>query len=77
MKTRKSNEGQVELSKENYEGLKKIAKKNELKLTQIVDMILACELDITEYLLWRRIKLAKQLQIKPTLRFLYHRTLLD
>jgi predicted DNA-binding ribbon-helix-helix protein len=76
VKTRKTKEVEgVKLSKENYDGLKKIAKKSGLKLGQVVDMILECELDIIEYVVWKREKLAKQLKIKPTLGFLYHKTL--
>ena len=75
MKTRKDRKDHIELTKENYEGLKKITDKSDLKLEEVVEMILRCELDIVEYSAWRRIKLAKRMKIKPTLKFLYHRTL--
>lgn len=71
MKTKKCKEVWIEFTKENYEGLKKIAKKTGLKWEQVVDMILACEVDIIEYSALMRKKLAKRLKIKPTKRFLY------
>lgn len=71
----KRKEVEVELSRENYKWLKKIAKKNGLKWEQVANMILACELDIVEYVAWKRAKLLKQLKIKPTAERLYHHIL--
>lgn len=67
----------VELTEENYKGIKKIAKESGLASREVVDSILQCELDIIEYAAWKREKLAKRLKIEPTPRFLFHRTLLD
>lgn len=75
MKIRKSKEVEVELLKENYEWLKKIAKKNGLKWEQVANMILVCELDVVEYVAWKRAKLLKQLKIEPTAERLYHHIL--
>lgn len=71
----KSKEVEVELSKENYKWLKKIAKKNGLKWEQVANMILACELDVAEYVAWKRAKLLKRLKIEPTAKLLYHHIL--
>jgi len=75
VKTRKHKEVEIEISKENYEGLKKIAKKNGLKWEQVANMILKCELDIVEYIVWKRFKLLKRLKIEPTTKRLYHNIL--
>ena len=71
MKTRKCKEVYIEFSKENYDGLQKIAKKTGLKWERVVDIILACETDIIEYSARMRKKLAKRLKIRPTRNFLY------
>ena len=76
VKTKKCKEVEVEFSRENYEWLKKIAMKNHLKLEQVVNAILRCELDIIEYAAWKRFKLLKWLKIEPTAKRLYHHTLL-
>jgi len=76
VKTKKCKEVEVEFSRENYEWLKKIAMKNHLKLEQVVNAILRCELDIIEYAAWKRFKLLKRLKIEPTAKRLYHHTLL-
>ena|SRR3989344_3877016 len=75
VKTRKRKEAEVRLSRENYEWLKKIAMKNGLKLEQVVNAILLCELDIIEYVAWKRLKLLKRLKIELTTKRLYHHTL--
>ena len=75
MKTGKRKEAEIRLTKENYNGLKVIAKKSGLKLEQVVDIILACELDIMEYVAWKRLKLLKRLKIEPTTKRLYHQIL--
>lgn len=75
MKTIKRKEAEVELSRENYEWLKKTTIKNGLKLEQVVNAILLCELDIIEYVVWKRFKLLKRLKIKPTTKRLYHNIL--
>lgn len=61
----------MELTRENHEGLEKVVQKTGLKLEQVVDMILACEVDIIEYSARMRKKLAKRLKVKPTKRLLY------
>lgn len=71
MKTRKRKAVFIELTRENHEKLEKVAQKNGLKWEQVVDRILACEVDIIEYSARMRKKLAKRLKIKPTKRFLY------
>ncbi len=76
MKIRKRKEVEIELSKENYEGLKKIAKKSGLKWQQVANIILVCELDITAYIILRRSELFKRLKIKPTKKLLFHRIFL-
>ena len=76
VKTKKCKEVEVEFSRENYEFLKKIAMKNHLKLEQVVNTILLCELDIIKYVAWKRLKLLKRLKIEPTAKRLYHHTLL-
>lgn len=75
MKTRKRKDAEIELSRENYEWLKTTAKKNGLKLEQVVNTILLCELDIIEYVAWKRLKLLKRLKIEPTTKRLYHNIL--
>lgn len=69
MKKIKLKEIEVELSIENYEGIKKIAEKSGLKWEQVASMILRCELDIIKYLEQRRSKLAKRLKIDPKKEF--------
>ncbi len=71
MKKAGAREVEIELTKESYEGLQKMAQKTGLPWEEVVDMILGCELDIIEYSARMRKKLAKRLKIKPTKRFLY------
>lgn len=71
VKTRKRKAVFIELTRENHERLEKVAKKTGLKWEQVVDMILACEVDIIEYSAHKRKKLAEQLKIRPTKSFLY------
>ena len=72
VKTRSRKDVYIEFTKENYERLQKITRKTGLKWERVVDMILECELDIIEYSVRKRKKLAKRLKIRPTLGFLYN-----
>ncbi len=71
MKRKKYKEVEIEFSRENYEGLQKIAQKTGMKWERVADIILACETDIIWYSARRRKKLAKRLKIRPTPEFLY------
>ncbi len=71
MKIRKPKAVYIELSKENYEELQRIAKKIGLKGEQVANLILECEVDIMEYSAWKRKRLAKWLEIRPTRSFIY------
>ena len=76
MASRKSREVEVVLSEEVYNGAEAIAKKNGLKWEDVIGDILECELDIVEYAAYKRRKIAKELKIRPTSKFLYHGSLL-
>ena len=71
MKTKKLKELEIEISGECYDYLRAIAKKSGLKIAQVVDIILRCELDVTRNAVRIRRSAAKKLKIKPTIKFLY------
>lgn len=71
MKKRKHKAIFIKLTRENHEKLERVSQKIGLKWERVVDMILACEVDIIEYSAQKRKKLAKRLKIRPTKSFLY------
>ena len=75
MKTRKSKEAEIELTKENWEALEGVSRKTGLKMEKIVDMILGCEMATIMYAVSERKKLAKRLKIRATRRFLYRQSI--
>lgn len=70
-KMRKVKRVEIRISARNLKKLRAIAKRNGLKWTKVLEMILKCELDIAEYVAWKRVRLLNNLKLKLDLNFLY------